>query len=165
MIPATIAHRVSPGGQSLRPQYRRCQPHIDFCRLTRAVCTTSSRSGAAPQIILVEGLFDFAVLQATQAGFHGVTYNKWEAISMRSSTANSCDFGGTVYLAFDSDFKQSGQQGAQRISACLASRGLIVRRIQLPNGHDPNELLSSKVPATPSSFNACWRKRTHDLPR
>jgi DNA primase len=49
-----------------------------------------------------------------------------------------CDFGGTVYLAFDSDVNQSGQQAAQRISACLASRGVTVRRIQLPNGHDPN---------------------------
>ena len=56
---------------------------------------------------------------------------------MRSSTANSV-ISAAPSTAFDSDFNQSGQQGAQRISACLASRGLIVRRIQLPNGHDPN---------------------------
>ena len=88
-----------------------------------------------PQIILVEGLFDFAVLW--QAGFHNVTCSMGSHLNALQYR-ELCDFGGTVYLAFDSDFNQSGQQGAQRISACLASRGLIVRRIQLPNGHDPN---------------------------
>jgi DNA primase len=95
-----------------------------------------------PQIILAEGLFDFAVLW--QAGFHNVTCSMGNHLHARQFR-ELCDFAGTVYLAFDSDVNQSGPQAAQRISACLASRGVTVRRIQLPNGHDPNSFFVQGV--------------------
>jgi DNA primase len=88
-----------------------------------------------PQIILVEGLFDFAVLW--QAGFHNVTCSLGCHLNARQFR-ELCDHRGTVYVAFDSDANQSGQGAAQRISSRLASRGVNVRRVQLPDGHDPN---------------------------
>ena len=95
-----------------------------------------------PQIILVEGLFDFAVLW--QAGFHNVTCSMGNHLNARQFR-ELCDYGGTVYLAFDSDVNQSGQQAAQRILACLASRGVTARHVQLPNGHDPNSFFVQGV--------------------
>ena len=89
----------------------------------------------SPQIILVEGLFDFAVLW--QAGFRNVTCALGCHLNARQFH-QLCDYRGTVYVAFDADPNQSGQQAAQRISSGLAARGIIVRRLQLPEGHDPN---------------------------
>jgi DNA primase len=88
-----------------------------------------------PQIILVEGLFDFAVLW--QAGFHNVTCSLGCHLNARQFR-ELCDHRGTVYVTFDSDANQNGQGAAQRISSRLASRGVNVRRVQLPDGHDPN---------------------------
>jgi DNA primase len=87
------------------------------------------------EIILVEGLFDFAVLW--QAGFHNVTCSLGCHLNARQCR-ELCDHRGTVYVAFDSDANQSGQEAAQRISSCLASGGVTVRRVHLPHGHDPN---------------------------
>jgi DNA primase len=88
-----------------------------------------------PQIILVEGLFDFAVLW--QAGFHNVTCSLGCHLNGRQFR-ELCDHRGTVYVAYDSDANQNGQRAAQRISSCLASRGVNALRVQLPDGHDPN---------------------------
>ena len=95
-----------------------------------------------PQIILVEGLFDFAVLW--QAGFHNVTCSMGNHLNARQ-LRELCGYSGTVYVAFDSDANESGQQAAQRISACLASQGVTARRVQLPNGHDPNSFFVQGV--------------------
>jgi DNA primase len=92
-----------------------------------------------PQIILVEGLFDFAVLW--QAGFHNVTCSMGSHLNARQFQ-QLCDYRGAVCVAFDSDTNQSGQQAAQRIFSGLASRGLTVRRVQLPDGHDPNSFFA-----------------------
>jgi DNA primase len=89
----------------------------------------------SPQTILVEGLFDFAALW--QAGFRNVTCSLGCHLNARQFQ-QLCDYRGTVYVAFDSDAKQSGQQAAQRILSCLSSRGVTVRRLRLPDGHDPN---------------------------
>jgi DNA primase len=89
----------------------------------------------SPQIILVEGLFDFAVLW--QAGFRNVACALGCRLNARQFRELS-QYRGTVYLAFDSDANQSGQQAAQRIASCLGSHGVTVRQIQLPDGHDPN---------------------------
>jgi len=91
-----------------------------------------------PQIILVEGLLDFAVLW--QAGFHNVTCSLGCHLNARQFR-ELCDHRGTVYVTFDSDANQSGQGEAQRISSRLASRGVNVRRVQLPDVHDPNSFL------------------------
>jgi DNA primase len=88
-----------------------------------------------PEAIWVEGLFDFAVLW--QAGFHNVTCSLGCHLNARQFR-ELCDYRGTLYVAFDADANQSGQSAAQRMSSCLASRGVNARRVQLPQGHDPN---------------------------
>jgi DNA primase len=87
------------------------------------------------QVILVEGLFDYAVLW--QAGFHNITCsmgNHLNAYQFRQL----CDGKRTVYLTFDADSNGSGQQAAQRLASRLRERGLNARRVSLPDGHDPN---------------------------
>jgi len=87
------------------------------------------------EVILVEGLFDYAVLW--QAGFHNVTCsmgNHLNAIQFRKL----CDGTRTVYLTFDADSNGSGQQAAQSLAYRLKEQGMNVRRVSLPDGHDPN---------------------------
>ena len=88
-----------------------------------------------PEIILVEGLFDYAVLW--QAGFHNVTCSMGSHLSARQFQ-QLCDGTRTVYLALDSDDNQSGQRAAQWMSRRLWVQGVTARRVQLPAGHDPN---------------------------
>ena len=88
-----------------------------------------------PEVILVEGLFDYAVLW--QAGFHNVTCamgNHLNAYQFRQL----CDGRRTVYLAFDADTNGSGQQAAQWLARRLSQQGLQARKVSLPDGHDPN---------------------------
>jgi DNA primase len=89
----------------------------------------------APEIILVEGLFDYAVLW--QAGFHNVTCSLGNHLNARQFQ-QLCDATRTVYLAFDSDANQSGQQAAQWMSRRLWAQGVTARRVSLPTGQDPN---------------------------
>jgi DNA primase len=87
------------------------------------------------EVILVEGLFDYAVLW--QAGFHNVTCamgNHLNTIQFRQL----CDGARTVYLAFDADSNGSGQQAAQSLARRFGEQGLKARRVSLPDGHDPN---------------------------
>jgi DNA primase len=49
-----------------------------------------------------------------------------------------CDHPRTVYLAFDADTNGSGQQAAQSLACRLRKQGTNVRRVSLPDGHDPN---------------------------
>jgi DNA primase len=88
-----------------------------------------------PRIILVEGLFDFALLW--QAGFHNITCSLGSYLNARQFH-QLCGHRGTVYLAFDSDTNQSGQRAAQQISRRLRTRGVTALRVPLPDGHDPN---------------------------
>ena len=88
-----------------------------------------------PEIILVEGLFDYAVLW--QAGFHNVTCALGNHLNARQFL-QLCDGSRTVYLAFDSDANGSGQSAAQRMSRRLWSQGVSARRLSLPDGQDPN---------------------------
>jgi DNA primase len=89
----------------------------------------------APEIILVEGLFDYAVLW--QAGFHNVTCSLGNHLNARQFL-QLCDGSQTVYLAFDADANGSGQSAAQQMSRRLWSQGVTAKRVQLPAGHDPN---------------------------
>ena len=88
-----------------------------------------------PEVILVEGLLDYAVLW--QAGFHNVTCSMGNHLNARQFQ-QLCDGTRTVYLAFDSDANQSGQQAAQSTSRRLWAQRVTARRVQLPDGHDPN---------------------------
>ncbi len=88
-----------------------------------------------PEVILVEGLFDYAVLW--QAGFHNVTCSLGNHLNLRQYR-QLCDRPRTVYLAFDADTNGSGQQAAQSLACRLSDQSINVRTISLPDGHDPN---------------------------
>jgi DNA primase len=88
-----------------------------------------------PEVILVEGLLDCAVLW--EAGFHNVTCSLGTHLNARQFR-QLCDSPRTVYLAFDADGNGSGQQAAQCLSRSLREQGITARLISLPEGHDPN---------------------------
>jgi DNA primase len=88
-----------------------------------------------PEVILVEGLFDYAVLW--QAGFHNVTCSMGTHLNVHQYR-QLCDSPRTVYLAFDADTNGSGQNAAQSLVGRLTEQGLSARTVLLPGGHDPN---------------------------
>jgi DNA primase len=88
-----------------------------------------------PEVILVEGLFDYAVLW--QAGFHNVTCSMGNHLNGHQYRQLT-DGHRTVYLAFDADTNGSGQQAAQSLAYQLREQSVDVRRVLLPDGHDPN---------------------------
>ena len=93
-----------------------------------------------PEVILVEGLFDYAALW--EAGFHNVTCSLGTCLNARQMR-QLCDGPRTVYLAFDADTNGCGQQAAHGLSRRLLERGIIVRLVSLPAGHDPNSFFVS----------------------
>jgi DNA primase len=91
-----------------------------------------------PEVILVEGLFDYAVLR--QVGFPNVTCSLGTHLNA-GQFQQLCDGPRTVYLTFDVDQNQSGQQAAQQLAYRLAAHGIAARRVLLPEGHDPNSFI------------------------
>jgi DNA primase len=91
-----------------------------------------------PEVILVEGLFDYAVLW--QAGFPNVTCSLGTHLNARQFR-QLCDGPRTVYVTFDADGNDSGQQAAQCLSRSLREQGITARLVSLPEGHDPNSLV------------------------
>jgi DNA primase len=92
-----------------------------------------------PEVILVEGLFDYAALW--QAGFHNVTCamgTQLNAYQFRQL----CDGMRTIYLAFDADANGSGHKAAQSLDRRLTEHGVNARTISLPEGHDPNSFFA-----------------------
>ena len=87
------------------------------------------------EVILVEGLFDYAALR--QAGFHNVTCSLGTQLN-RDQFRQLCEGERTVYLTFDVDQNQSGQQAAEQLAHRLVAHGISARRVFLPEGHDPN---------------------------
>jgi DNA primase len=88
-----------------------------------------------PTVILVEGLFDLAVLW--QAGFRQVTCSLGTHLNT-CQFRQLCDGPRTVYLTFDVDANGSGQQASQGLAHRLRAQGIATRRVLLPDGHDPN---------------------------
>ena len=86
-------------------------------------------------MILVEGLFDYAVL--CEAGFQNVTCSLGTQLNARQFR-QLCDASRTVYIAFDADVNGSGHHAAQELSRRLRERGITARLVSLPEGHDPN---------------------------
>jgi DNA primase len=113
--PAAPPHRFLPGSKGGLYAWKQAQSY--------------------PEVILVEGLFDYAVLW--QAGFRNVTCSLGTQLNARQFR-QLCDGTRTVYLAFDADPNGSGQQAAQDLSRRLRERGLTARLVSLPEGHDPN---------------------------
>jgi DNA primase len=87
------------------------------------------------EVILVEGLFDYASLW--QAGFRNVTCAMGTHLNGRQFR-QLCDRPRTVYLAFDADANGSGQSAARSLACRLREQGLSVRTVVLPDCHDPN---------------------------
>ena len=88
-----------------------------------------------PEVILVEGLFDYAALR--QAGFSNVTCSLGTHLNPEQFR-QLCEGPRTIYIAFDHDLNQSGQQAAKQLTHRLAPQAVSVRWIVLPTGHDPN---------------------------
>jgi DNA primase len=111
------------------------------------------------EVILVEGLFDYAVLW--QAGFHKITCSLGNHLNAQQFE-QLCDSKRTVYLVFDADANGSGPCASQSLSRRLWAQGIDVRRVVLPDAHDPNNFLYRA--ATHASFNVCWRQLVHEVP-
>ena len=92
-----------------------------------------------PEVILVEGLFDYAAVR--QAGFHNVTCSLGANLSARQFR-QLCDGPRTVYLAFDADQNGSGQRAAQSLAYRLTEHGIGTHTVSLPEGHDPNSFFA-----------------------
>jgi DNA primase len=87
------------------------------------------------EIILVEGLFDYAVLW--QAGIRNLTCSMGIHLNARQ-LAELCNGHRTVYVTFDADNNGSGHEAAESLAHLLVGSGLTARRVVLPDGHDPN---------------------------
>ncbi|HEX8818006.1 MAG TPA: CHC2 zinc finger domain-containing protein [Terriglobales bacterium] len=114
-IAAAFAHRFLPGSKGGLYAWEQVQQ--------------------CPQVILVEGLFDYAVLW--QAGFRHVTCSLGTHLNIYQFQ-QLCDRPRTIYLTFDVDANGSGQQAAQQLAHRLRAQGIATRRVLLPAGHDPN---------------------------
>lgn len=115
LSPSAPPHRFLPGGKG------------------GLYCWERARHVA--EVILVEGLFDYASLW--QAGFHNVTCAMGTHLNGRQ-LRQLCDRPRTVYLAFDADTNGSGQSASQSVACRLREQGLNVRIVLLPERHDPN---------------------------
>jgi len=114
-IAAAFAHRFLPGSKGGLYAWEQVQQY--------------------PEVILVEGLFDYAALW--QAGFRHVTCSLGTHLNA-DQFHQLCDRPRTVYLTFDVDANGSGQQASQRLAHRLRAQGIATRRVLLPDGHDPN---------------------------
>ena len=114
-IVAAFAHRFLPGSKGGLYAWERVQQYSE--------------------VILVEGLFDYAVLR--QAGFRHVTCSLGTHLNA-CQFQQLCDRPRTIYLVFDVDANGSGQQASQQLAHRLRAQGLTTRRVFLPDGHDPN---------------------------
>jgi len=105
-------------------------------------------------VILVEGLFDLAVLW--QAGFRNTTCAIGTHLTPEQLSQLSDPPGRSVYLAFDQDENRAGQQAAAQLARRLQNAGVFARLVSLPLGHDPNSYFVAGASA--SDFAACLRQ-------
>ena len=87
-------------------------------------------------VILVEGLFDLAVLW--QAGFRNTTCALGAQLTPAQWAQLTDRPGRLVYIAFDRDSNQVGQKASHQLALRLENAGLPAHIVQLPDGHDPN---------------------------
>lgn len=109
-------------------------------------------------VILVEGLFDMAVLW--QAGFRNTTCSIGTHLTPGQFHQLSDGSVRSVYIVFDQDGNQAGQGAARQLAQSLHSAGTGAHIVQLPLGHDPNSYFVSG--ATAADFIACL-ERAHPL--
>ncbi len=102
-------------------------------------------------VILVEGLFDLAVLW--QAGFRNTTSPLGTHLTS-AQLDQLCDRPSrSVYIVFDQDENHAGQQAAQQLARCLGSVGVAARIVHLPPSYDPNSYFLAG--ATTADFASC----------
>ncbi len=104
-----------------------------------------------PDVVLVEGLFDLAILW--QAGFVNTSCAFGVHLTHSQISQLSDRLDRTVFIAFDSD--PAGQHAARSLAQRLHSSGVNVRIVDLPAGQDPNSYFLSG--AFPSDFDNCLR--------
>ena len=104
-------------------------------------------------MILVEGLFDLAVLW--QAGFVNTTCAFGTHLTQAQFSQLSDRPDRKVFIAFDSDPNGAGQDAARCLAQRLDAAGLKVGIVDLPEGQDPNSYFVSGV--IPSGFDHCLR--------
>jgi DNA primase len=104
-----------------------------------------------PTLILVEGLFDLAVLW--QGGFRNTTCALGTHLTPTQFRQLSDRPGRRVDLVFDQDENQAGQGAAQQLARRLEGLGVKAHLVALPPGHDPNSYFLSG--ATAADFAAC----------
>jgi DNA primase len=112
---------------------------------------TVSHSSSA---ILVEGLFDLAVLW--QAGFRNTTCAIGTHLTPLQFHQLSNQPDRLVYIVFDQDQNQAGQCAAHRLARRLAGVGVTARVVQLPAGQDPNSYFAAG--ATAADFADCLER-------
>ena len=100
-------------------------------------------------VILVEGLFDLAVLW--QAGFRNTSCSLGTHLTPLQFQQLADRLDRSIYLVFDQDENHAGQQAAQQLAQRLASAGVSARMIPLPPGHDPNSYLAADA----AGFTLC----------
>jgi DNA primase len=104
-------------------------------------------------VILVEGLFDLAVLW--QAGFRNTTCAIGTHLTPAQWTQLEDPPGRLVYIAFDPDANQAGPQAAQLVARRLHRAGISARIVSLPPGQDPNSYFVAG--ATAADFLVCLK--------
>jgi DNA primase len=104
-------------------------------------------------ILLVEGLFDLAVLW--QAGFRNTTCAIGTHLMPAQMAQLSDPPGRSVYIVFDQDENQAGQRASHQLAQRLKDAGLTAHIVPLPAGHDPNSYFAAG--ATAADFAACLR--------
>jgi len=87
-------------------------------------------------VILVEGLFDLAVLW--QSGFRNTTCAFGTHLTPAQFHQLSDRPGRRVFLAFDQDENLAGEHASRTLAGRLQRAGLAVSLVQLPAGQDPN---------------------------
>ena len=107
--------------------------------------------GHHEDVILVEGLFDLAVLW--QSGFVNTTCTFGVHLTQTQLAQLSDRLDRTVFIAFDSDL--AGRNAARALAQTLCSTPLSIRIADLPAGHDPNSFFTAGASA--AQFDSCLR--------
>lgn len=119
-IGSAFAHRFLPGGKGGLYAWEKVRNYSE--------------------VILVEGLFDYAALR--EARLPNVTCSLGTHLN-DTQFRQLCDGERTVYLTFDVDQNQSGQQAAAQLARRLGTHGIAARLVLLPQGHDPNSFFAA----------------------
>ena len=110
-------------------------PHRLLPRSKGGLFAWESVSGFST-VILVEGLFDLAVLW--QAGFRNTSCAIGTHLTPAQVAQLSAQPGRSVYIVFDQDENDAGQNAAHQLALRLKAANVCPHVVQLPEGHDPN---------------------------